>query len=139
MQPGCSNLRVPVGSLHVGGLGKQKLGACPWFTKTRCLSLVYLAYNLVRSLMWEAGERYGVDPLRLSLKGVVQQILAHRQYVGVFAPRTVVMLILALIQSNRISDRPDRCEPRVRKRRPKQYDLMNEPRHVLRRRLLCEA
>ena len=99
----------------------------------------FLAYNLVRSLMWEAGERYGVDPLRLSLKGVVQQILAHRQLVGVFAPRTVVMLTLALIQSNRISDRPDRCEPRVRKRRPKQYDLMNEPREVLRRRLLCEA
>ena len=99
----------------------------------------FLAYNLVRAMMWEAGERYGVDPLRLSLKGVVQQILAHRLLVGVFAPRTVVMLILALIQSNRIPDRPGRIEPRVRKRRPKQYDLMNEPREVLRRRLLCEA
>jgi len=49
------------------------------------------------------------------------------------------MLILAVIQSNRIPDRPGRCEPRARKRRPKEYDLMNEPRDVLRRRLLCEA
>ncbi|HUU94331.1 MAG TPA: hypothetical protein VM487_01210 [Phycisphaerae bacterium] len=44
-----------------------------------------------------------------------------------------------VIQSNKIPDRPDRCEPRARKRRPKEYDLMNEPRDVLRSRLLCEA
>ena len=99
----------------------------------------FLAYNLLRALMWEAGKRYGVDPLRLSLKGVVQQVLAHRHHVGVFAPRTVVMLILGVIQSNKIPHRPDRCEPRAKKRRPKEYDLMNEPRDVLRRRLLCEA
>ncbi|HUW34514.1 MAG TPA: IS4 family transposase [Planctomycetota bacterium] len=99
----------------------------------------FLAYNLLRALMWEAGERCGVDPLRLSLKGVVQQMLAHRLHVGVFKPRTVVMLIVAVIQSNKIPDRPDRCEPRAKKRRPKEYDLMNEPRDVLRSRLLCEA
>jgi len=99
----------------------------------------FLAYNLLRALMWEAGERYGIDPLRLSLKGVVQQVLAHRQYVGVFAPKTVLNMILAVIQFNKIPERPDRYEPRVRKRRPKQYDLMNQPRNVLRRRVLCEA
>jgi len=97
----------------------------------------FLAYNLLRALMWEAGERYGVDPLRLSLKGVLQQMLAHRQYVGVFSLRTVFMLILAMIQFNRIPDRPGRCEPRGKKRRPKKYDLMTETRDVLRRRLLC--
>jgi len=99
----------------------------------------FLAYNLLRALMWEAGERYDVDPLRLSLKSVVQQVLAHRQYVGVFAPRAVLDMILAVIRFNKIPDRPDRYEPRVRKRRPKQYDLMNQPRSVLRRRVLCEA
>jgi len=99
----------------------------------------FLAYNLLRALMWEAGERYGVDPLRLSLKGAVQEVLAHRQCAGVFGPRAVIMMILAVIQSNRIPDRPDRYEPRVRKRRPKEYDLMNQPRNVLRRRVLCEA
>ena len=31
--------------------------------------------------------------------------------------------------------RPDRAEPRCKKRRPKQYDLMNKPRDELRRRL----
>jgi len=55
----------------------------------------FLAYNLLRALMWEAGERYGVDPLRLSLKGVLPQVLAHREHVGVFAPRTVPFMILS--------------------------------------------
>ena len=32
--------------------------------------------------------------------------------------------------------RPGRAEPRVKKRRPKQFDLMNQPRHVHRKRLL---
>jgi hypothetical protein len=32
--------------------------------------------------------------------------------------------------------RPNRVEPRVRKRRPKQFPLMKEPRKVLRNRLL---
>jgi hypothetical protein len=31
---------------------------------------------------------------------------------------------------------PDRAEPRVRKRRPKEYDLMSKPRDVLRKALL---
>ena len=31
--------------------------------------------------------------------------------------------------------RPDRAEPRCKKRRPKQYDLMNRPRDELRRTL----
>ena len=31
-----------------------------------------LAYNLLRTLMWEAGTTYGVPPLRLSLQGTRQ-------------------------------------------------------------------
>jgi hypothetical protein len=32
--------------------------------------------------------------------------------------------------------RPDRIEPRVRKRRPKEYDLMNKPRRQLQQDLM---
>jgi hypothetical protein len=34
---------------------------------------------------------------------------------------------------------PDRYEPRVRKRRPKQFDLMRKPRAVLQAAMLDEA
>lgn len=33
-----------------------------------------LAYNLLRTLMWEAGTIYKVDPLRLSLQGTRQHL-----------------------------------------------------------------
>ena len=36
-------------------------------------------------------------------------------------------------------ERPDRYEPRVRKRRPKPYPLMRKPRAVLRKDLLEQA
>jgi hypothetical protein len=35
-------------------------------------------------------------------------------------------------------DRPDRYEPRVRKRRPKQYSLMQKPRAQLRKALAVQ-
>jgi hypothetical protein len=35
-------------------------------------------------------------------------------------------------------ERPGRYEPRVRKRRPKQYDLMKKPRSVLRKDFLAQ-
>ena len=36
----------------------------------------------------------------------------------------------------RVPDRPGRLEPRAVKRRPKEYDRLNQPRDVLRKRLL---
>lgn len=33
-----------------------------------------LAYNLLRTIMWEAGTTYGVSPLRLSLQGTRQHL-----------------------------------------------------------------
>ena len=43
------------------------------------------------------------------------------------------------IASHRVGDRPDRVEPRVRKRRPKNYPLMHKPRPKLRKRLAKAA
>jgi hypothetical protein len=39
------------------------------------------------------------------------------------------------IASHRVGGRPDRYEPRVRKRRPKEYPLLKEPREQARERL----
>ncbi len=42
---------------------------------------------------------------------------------------------LKAIARHRVGDRPDRVEPRVRKRRPKNYPLMHTPRPKPRKRL----
>jgi hypothetical protein len=97
-----------------------------------------LAYNLLRSLMWLAGTTYGVPPLRLSLQGT-------RHHLNNFIPQLlatsstkveqIYRTLLKVIVHKSVPDRPGRSEPRVRKRRPKSYPLMKQPRHELRRQL----
>lgn len=91
-----------------------------------------LAYNLLRSLMWSAGNSYGVSPLRLSLQGTRQHF--HNfitQLVTEEASKChqVYRTLLKVIVHKEVPQRPARSEPRVRKRRPKSYPLMQSPRH----------
>ena len=44
--------------------------------------------------------------------------------------------LLDAIASHRVADRPDRFEPRRRKRRPKPYDRLMKPRHEAKREML---
>ena len=44
--------------------------------------------------------------------------------------------LIWMISTHRVADRPDRIEPRLIKRRPKPYKLLQEPRHIARKRLL---
>ena len=94
---------------------------------------VYLPrYNLLRTLMWSAGNTYGAPPLRLSLQGT-------RQHLSNFIPQLlansltkrneIYRTLLKIIVHKSVPDRPGRSEPRVRKRRPKSYPLMKQPRH----------
>jgi hypothetical protein len=97
-----------------------------------------LAYNLLRGLMWEAGTTYGTPPLRLSLQGT-------RHHLDNFIPQLLAVsstqchhiyrTLLKVIVHKSVPLRPGRSEPRVRKRRPKSYPLMKQPRHELRRQL----
>jgi hypothetical protein len=94
-----------------------------------------LAYNLLRTVMWDAGTTYKVDPLRLSLQGT-------RQHLDNFIPQLacasnkkraqLYQTLLKTIVFKLVPERPKRCEPRVRKRRPKSYPLMMKPRQILR-------
>jgi hypothetical protein len=47
--------------------------------------------------------------------------------------------MLDAVATHRVADRPDRVEPRLRKRRPKKYDSMLEPRHVIKRKMLKQV
>jgi len=91
-----------------------------------------LAYNLVRTLMWEAARRRRCAPMRLSFKGAIQQIHALWPFtVAIARQRDLSRFYEALLKavgSQRIPKRPNRSEPRVRKRRPKNYRLMTKPR-----------
>lgn len=92
-----------------------------------------IAYNLVRALMVQAAGEHKAEIERLSFKGTVSTI---RQWAPALAdPRlsseerlALSALMLYYLAKYQLPDRPGRIEPRARKRRPKNYQLLNKPR-----------
>jgi hypothetical protein len=84
------------------------------------LTMYALAYNLVRVAMGQAAGRQGVEADRVSFIDALRWLRGAEE--GEEMPELVV---------NR--SRPGRYEPRVRKRRPKQYPMMRKPRAELRK------
>jgi hypothetical protein len=96
-----------------------------------------LAYNLTRRLMWEAGRAAGESALGLSLKGAMQHVLSRWPLFWRFRTKKRTRELLELLATEWLPERPGRVEPRVRKRRPKNYPLMTKPRHILKRKLIA--
>jgi hypothetical protein len=91
-----------------------------------------LAYNVIRLLMAQAASHYATDPRTLSFKHTVQlwtEWLAR----GLTATHDQSLLFNLIAQSC-VGNRPGRIEPRMRKRRPKSYPWLKEPRHIARER-----
>ena len=91
-----------------------------------------LAYNLIRSVMWEAAALGAARARRLSFKGTIQHVLSFRDLLVPRRRRARNLdLLLKLVGQQIVPFRPERIEPRVRKRRPKNYRLMTRPRSEL--------
>jgi len=93
-----------------------------------------LAYNLTRSVMWEAAKCRGAPPNRISFKGTIQQISAYNDIfacAGNSRKALAFESLLDFVAEQIVPHRPLRAEPRVRKRRPKNYPLMTKPRAQL--------
>jgi Transposase DDE domain len=86
------------------------------------LTIYAIVYNLVRVVMMAAAERQRVAIERISFVDAFRWLCEMKTD---DLPKLVVN-----------PDRPGRFEPRVRKRRPKEYPLMKKPRSELRKRLL---
>jgi hypothetical protein len=88
-----------------------------------------VAYNLIRTAMAAAASHSGVEPWTVSFKGTLQTLnnllpmLSARMSADDWCDA-----VLEAIAAHVVGNRPDRYEPRVRKRRPKQYKLMTQPR-----------
>lgn len=99
----------------------------------------FLAYNLVRQVMAAAAREKDVPPRYLSFMGALQTLNEFRWLlVTASAPTraTAVRALWAAILSHRVGDRPERCEPRAVKRRPKPLRYLNQPRAAARAKLL---
>jgi hypothetical protein len=86
------------------------------------LHVFALIYNLIRQVMLAAAIRQKVDVYRISFIDALRWLKSAEQGSEL---RDLVI----------IPQRPNRYEPRVRKRRPKNYKLMNKPRKQMKQEL----
>jgi hypothetical protein len=90
-----------------------------------------LAYNLIRTVMAQVARGHALEPCRISFKGALQTLLAFAPYVRLARPEELPGLaerVGAAIAQHRVGDRPDRYEPRARKRRYANFQHLRRPR-----------
>ncbi len=90
-----------------------------------------IAYNLIRALMRDAAKKHGAPLDRISFKGTCDAVRNWAPVIAEAKGKRRAALIDAMIHSialNIVPHRPDRTEPRAKKRRPKNYQLLTKPR-----------
>lgn len=101
-----------------------------------------LAYNLIRTIAAQAAIKHGIEPRTISFKGTVQTLEAFQPVIAMKGEhdaalrRVLYQQLLDAVAIHRVANRPDRLEPRRKKRRPKPYDRLMKPRHEAKRDIL---
>ena len=99
-----------------------------------------LAYNLLRGTMTASAKRTGLTPRQLSVKGTMQAVESFTPaMMAINGGETLYDAMLATVSSHRVGNRPNRLEPRLKKRRHGWKDYLSVPRNKCHRRLAAEA
>ena len=96
----------------------------------------FIVYNLIRCLMQKAALTHDVDLRRVSCKGALDTLRQFANATAGVEDKTriipaIVEKMFGAIARDLNPLRPGRSEPRVRKRRPKNYRLMTKPRQQM--------
>jgi hypothetical protein len=99
----------------------------------------FLGYNLVRKVSAQAAVTQGIAPRQVSFSATQQALNALRSQLTL-ADRAEqlrqALQVLNTLGKVKVGNRPDRCEPRAVKRRPKQYPRLTKPRAQARQEIL---
>ena len=101
-----------------------------------------LAYNLIRTIMAQAAITHRIDPRSISFKATIQTLEAFQPVIAMqgrfdsATRRALYRQLLDAIAIHRVADRPDRFEPRRKKRRPKPYERLMKSRRETKRDIL---
>jgi hypothetical protein len=96
------------------------------------LAMHFIAYNLIRATMLQAAHAAQRELDRISFKGTCQTLREWATVLAIARPRqrdSLRSAMLSAIARAPIPARPNRTEPRAKKRRPKNYQRLNKPRH----------
>lgn len=103
-----------------------------------------LAYNLIRTIMAQSAAKHDIQPRSISFKGSLQVLEAFQPVIAIQGQRHSALRLhlyhklLDAIATHRVADRPDRFEPRFRKRRHKRYQILTKPRHEAKRDMVSQ-
>ena len=98
------------------------------------LQIHLVAYNLIRCFMQRAAHLHSRPLERISFKGSQDTLRHFASAIHACSSNrkkqdTLIAQMLAVIASDPVPERPGRSEPRAKKRRPKNYQLLTKPRH----------
>ncbi len=99
-----------------------------------------LTYNLLRGVMLESATKANVTPRHLSVKGALQMVesftpaMMHSD-----GQQSLYDAFLGALAGHRVGNRPNRKEPRMVKRRPKNHARMTLPRGYYHRRFASDG
>ena len=99
-----------------------------------------LAYNLVRNLMYQSSEDLDVSPLELSFSSSIVHLLNFGSLLAqadIYERQRLYKELLYVISKERILIRKGRVEPRLIKKRPKNYGWLKQPRKQLKEQLVA--
>jgi len=95
-----------------------------------------IVYNCIRALIAEAAKGTAMKIRRISFKGSLQALRQWEPYLNQTKisrkeQNRFILLLYASIAESIVVERPGRSEPRAVKRRPKNHQLLNKPRHEM--------
>ena len=105
----------------------------------KMIQMYAIAYNLIRITINKAAKLKSKASHRISFKGAIDSIKCYCAQLAATPPgkrSKVIQKLLEVVAEEVLPDRPNRIEPRVRKRRPKNFPLMTKPRDVLKAEIL---
>ena len=100
-----------------------------------------LADNLIRTVTAQAAATHDAVPRSISFTGALQTLEAFQPLLELGAARDAAGRLglyhdlLDAIATHQVADRPDRYEPRVKKRRRNHYGWLTEPRAETKRKM----
>jgi len=89
--------------------------------------------------MAQAATKHGIEPRSISFKGTIQTLEAFQPVIALQGEhnsgfrKIVYEHLLDAVANHRVADRPDRYEPRVKKRRRNHYGWLTKPRAEIKR------
>jgi len=97
------------------------------------LTVFIIAYNLIRSIMWDAAISHGINPNRISFKGAMTTIIQWAHLIATInepeEKEKTMEAFKKILTTDIVPNRKNRREPRAIKRRQNtSYQLLTKPR-----------